>query len=103
MTLAGVEVPPAKIADAFAKFFQDKVLANSSKALIKDDVYKSLLSIQIDKYKMISILRVVYNAQRWLLRTVDCDVNKRIKATWCNYIFKKYKIALAICSIKIGC
>ena len=39
MTLAGVEVPPAKTADAFAKFFQDKVLAHSSKALIKDDVY----------------------------------------------------------------
>ena len=28
------------------------------------------------------------NAQRWLLRTVNCDVNKRIKATWCHYIKK---------------
>ena len=39
-------------------------------------------------YHVISILRVVSDAQRWLLRTVNCDVNKRIKATWCHYIKK---------------
>ena len=26
------------------------------------------------------------SARRWLSRTVNCDVNKRIKATWCHYI-----------------
>ena len=31
-----------------------------------------------------SILRVVSNAQRWLLMAVNCDVNNRIKATWCT-------------------
>ena len=36
---------------------------------------------------MISILRVVFNAQRnyW---TVSCDVKKRIQAAWCHYIKK---------------
>ena len=37
-------------------------------------------------YLMISVLTVVFNAHSWLLRTVNCDVNKRIKATWCLYI-----------------
>ena len=30
-------------------------------------------------YHVISILRVVWHAQRWSLRTVNCDVNKRKK------------------------
>ena len=34
---------------------------------------------------MISILRVVSNAKRWLLMTVNCDVNKKIRATWHHY------------------
>ena len=33
------------------------------------------------------------NAQRWLIRTVSCDVNKRIKATWYHYI-RKYCIKI---------
>ena len=32
-------------------------------------------------YHVSSIVRVVSNAQRYLLRTMSCDVNKRIKAT----------------------
>ena len=35
-------------------------------------------------YHVISILRDVSNAQRLLLETVNCDVNKKIKATWCH-------------------
>ena len=37
---------------------------------------------------MFSILRVVPIAQRLSIRTVNCDVNSRIKATWCHYIKK---------------
>ena len=46
-------------------------------------------------YHVISNLRVVSNAQRQLLRTASCDVNKRIKGTWCHYIKKdsNYKLS----------
>ena len=41
-------------------------------------------------YHVISVLRVMSNAQRWLLSTMNCDVNKKIKDTWCHCI-KKFK------------
>ena len=38
---------------------------------------------------MASVLRVVSNAQKLLLRTVNCDVNKKIKPNWCHLNKKK--------------
>ena len=39
MTLGGVNVPPADIANAFASFFSKKIKTNSDMASIKDNVY----------------------------------------------------------------
>ena len=40
--------------------------------------------------------RIRLPAQRQLIGTVNCDVNKRIKATWCHYIKNKNKLTCTV-------
>ena len=41
-----------------------------------------------------STSRGVSSIQRWLIRTVNCDVNRETKATWCHKHKKKFQQVL---------
>ena len=54
MTLGGVGVPPANVANAFASFFNEKVVVNSSKASCKDNVYNGKCKLLVQTRNFMS-------------------------------------------------